>query len=168
MPKINDKYDLGTHKEWVLLYEEHRQWDEAQRAKLEEQGLSAEQIADALPRPVLEVIWRHMQETGWKGDDGFKRAIIELVRRKIPLDDWLAQYIADDLEYLYFPTHRRTLKRKHREREAHAMIAEELIDLVMRGEGVTREAALERVAPSLGKPSSEALRIFLMRRKRRK
>jgi hypothetical protein len=105
-------------------------------------------------------------------NDDAKRAILELLRSKVPLNAVFRELFADELEkYFYFPPSPHQ-KRKE-ERQLHARILETHIGMTMRSEGCSRPKALEKVAEwwFMDEPTSpsdpvEALKQRLKRAKR--
>jgi hypothetical protein len=96
------KKELAARGEAARLQDKHRQWMEAEIAKLEKQGCSTEQILDELNlfearlSPAMEILLDQIKDATVDNiDDGIRRAAIDLLRGEIPLDAFARQAIAD-------------------------------------------------------------------------
>ena len=77
-----------------------------------------------------------------RADDEYHRALVELLRGGVPLDNGLRRAIADDLECFYFPTHARVIARNMRRRLTEASVKFSQIEFLMDPEKLDREFAL--------------------------
>ena len=89
MPKTSAK-ELAARKERARLHDEHRQWMEAQIAKLEKQGLSTEKICDELGLftvenpPAKQFILDRLKGVDVANvDDALHREMVDLLRSDI-------------------------------------------------------------------------------------
>ena len=166
MPKTSAK-ELATRKKRARLEAKMRQWDEAQIAKLENQGLSTEQICDELGLWIPPesssakqfLLDRLMGVTVEDFDDAMHRAMVELLRGDIPLDTQSRQWVADLFERLAFPDAK---AKQHMENTVFAS-AVAVLKRLYRDKGKTAEEAENAVVKAFGLTSVGALRRRIQR-----
>jgi hypothetical protein len=139
--------------------------------KLSEERISRELGLFPAPKmsPAMEFIWERLRNApAEQADVAWKQALVELIRRKIPLDDPMVRLVADDLEFLYFPTHERKLERNLSRRQGETRSLRAQIAWIRRVmTGVSQAEAAKLAATEMGHHSGPAVVRRLQHRKRR-